>query len=202
MGRSRSIRRRLIPASAGSTDQDPNSGASGWAHPRIRGERGWGGRVDQRPQGSSPHPRGAREHCLHRRRPAGLIPASAGSTTTTTCVSSTTGAHPRIRGEHSATAVSLRSTGGSSPHPRGALKAPRPSTCHAWLIPASAGSTRTVPLTPLHGEAHPRIRGEHWSGGDYPAGSEGSSPHPRGALSRWCSVWCGAGLIPASAGST
>ena len=70
--------------------------------------------------GSSPHARGAltdrRPHLRHN----GLIPACAGSTTISTPYRRVTGAHPRMRGEHSLKCTVSPASHGSSPHARGA----------------------------------------------------------------------------------
>ena len=181
--------------------------------------------------GSSPHTRGALSHrtsnparrgdhprirgehsCISRKssRLIGIIPAYAGSTTSSTpqrmCFSGssphTRGArsmgatrratsrdHPRIRGEHGRTAMSRISDEGSSPHTRGAR------TCNI--------------LYHLQTWDHPRIRGEHLivpigtlrTRGIIPAyaGSTcaytyginsilGSSPHTRGAHLTTCAT--------------
>jgi len=120
-GRRRYLRPRLIPASAGSTRDRARQCPPVQAHPRIRGEH----------QCSPP---GAP-------RSSGLIPASAGSTHATWTGSWTRSAHPRIRGEHSQQATRRITTGGSSPHPRGAHREGDDVDAVLGLIPASAGST-------------------------------------------------------------
>ena len=72
--------RRIIPASAGSTNSRSFRMILGRDHPRVRGEHeytlvryGFGG-------GSSPRPRGARGEGRERGTGTGIIPASAGST--------------------------------------------------------------------------------------------------------------------------
>ena len=113
-------------------------------------------------QGSSPHTRGARAWSARPARPAGIIPAYAGSTTF---------AAYRDHGMR-----------GSSPHTRGAL-----FLIFSWahihgIIPAYAGSTGPGVFDPPRGRDHPRIRGEHHARLPTRVPLRGSSPHTRGAL--------------------
>ena len=93
--------RGIIPACAGSTWVDGDALFLRWDHPRMCGEHGDVVEIVERPEGSSPHVRGARSTtaCTSERR--GIIPACAGST----CVQSTpppvSRDHPRMCGEHS-----------------------------------------------------------------------------------------------------
>ena len=95
----------------------------------------------------------------------------------------------------------MRSSG-SSPLTRGAQYGWGTSRGLIRLIPAYAGSTDTKRGDKQHGEAHPRLRGEHLgprrSGDVFP----GSSPLTRGARPAGRPVRRGCGLIPAYAGST
>ena len=74
-----------------------------------------------------------------------------------------TWAHPRLRGEHD----ELRERGafsvGSSPLTRGAPRLAYASSTVGGLIPAYAGSTLCVSCKRVNVEAHPRLRGEHFS---------------------------------------
>ena len=112
------------------------------------------------------------------------------------------GDHPRIRGEHSWFSPSIRISGGSSPHTRGARIIATVCDDNVRIIPAYAGSTvrrRRLPRNPWD---HPRIRGEHCCALMDFAVFQGSSPHTRGAPK---AVWdgvCRAWIIPAYAGST
>ena len=110
-------------------------------------------------------------------------------------------AHPRSRGEHQVTKISVFSPGGSSPLARGTyrnriviLQVPR-------LIPARAGNMRGSRHRRRLYAAHPRSRGEHHGGATCWSSSRGSSPLARGTCK------CGRGLdlvrrlIPARAGN-
>ena len=152
--------------------------------------------------GSSPRMRGTRLRPLRPRRARGIIPAYAGSTEVRCCPRPTRGDHPRICGEHLATAVDAPEAVGSSPHMRGALLGVAENGLSEGIIPAYAGSTRCPRHRRFALRDHPRICGEHASG-SYPArASLGSSPHMRGAREGPAHELVVAGIIPAYAGST
>ena len=69
-------------------------------HPRIRGEHVAYVLKDGQSQGSSPHTRGALHISSYSDRVPRIIPAYAGSTSTTVTAEASRGDHPRIRGEH------------------------------------------------------------------------------------------------------
>ena len=132
----------IIPARAGSASR------AWWAvrhqrdHPRSRGERcsnpapGRGGR------GSSPLARGALMTLPRTSNPQGIIPARAGSATTTSSTPGSARDHPRSRGERMGdTSVDLV-VEGSSPLARGALAHVVPPRRRVRIIPARAGSAR------------------------------------------------------------
>ena len=176
------IRERIIPAYAGSTPRRLRRPVSQQDHPRIRGEHGPAVRC------YSPASR--------------IIPAYAGSTMCRAMGITEKKDHPRIRGEHGPPTIGAPSTGGSSPHTRGA-----PVVCVAEgvlmrIIPAYAGSTRPPTRPPAGHADHPRIRGEHASFQMALRAAKGSSPHTRGAPLGGVQVRILRGIIPAYAGST
>ena len=71
----------------------------------------------------------------------GIIPAYAGSTSTTEEQYAGEGDHPRIRGEHVPQTSPMRTVLGSSPHTRGAQARPLRPHRRGGIIPAYAGST-------------------------------------------------------------
>ena len=163
-GRSR-LRPRIIPACAGSTRTPPRPATPSRDHPRMRGEHeGYALNVESW-QGSSPHARGALIAVLVTEATPRIIPACAGSTPDSSRTSHITRDHPRMRGEHCIRQMRRTSTGGSSPHARGA----HPHEVRHWqtlgIIPACAGSTFDLPISKLEIEDHPRMRGEHFSAG-------------------------------------
>ena len=214
---------RIIPAYAGSTFRIRTMARCRTDHPRIRGEhhllmaptRFW--------QGSSPHTRGAHIVGAGGAAAGGIIPAYAGSTNRRSTRLVSTSDHPRIRGEHGCRFSNFRHELGSSPHTRGARRSAMLAPMLRGIIPAYAGSTKMKQKGKGRAADHPRIRGEHtWSSSPFetPGGSSphtrgapfvsrslhilmhGSSPHTRGAPQSGRRPPCGAGIIPAYAGST
>ena len=219
----RVIRRRIIPAYAGSTWQVSAGFHLGWDHPRIRGEHKAAAFDKHAALGSSPHTRGARLEAGHDPRRLGIIPAYAGSTpdmpwvpaaaawiipayagsTNGGCLTGRVPAdHPRIRGEHLRRRRHDIRNKGSSPHTRGAPRLIVRRRRIARIIPAYAGSTvRQLPVCEMR-QDHPRIRGEHVSRGPSVRTPAGSSPHTRGARFQLGNDHLVDGIIPAYAGST
>ena len=194
--------KRIIPAYAGSTQALGDFCRSGKDHPRIRGEHdevennGWSR------SGSSPHTRGAPDCPQPRPYRHRIIPAYAGSTSSRDVAKWWRRDHPRIRGEHVDLSTPTSKQAGSSPHTRGAPSAMMDDSACSRIIPAYAGSTRTVSSSRSPPADHPRIRGEHKHPQDRTGGEIGSSPHTRGARSRSGASAAGTGIIPAYAGST
>ena len=192
----------LIPAHAGSTWWWFPTGLGRSAHPRSRGEHEGAVAPGHAGGGSSPLTRGARAAAQHRDSGSRLIPAHAGSTRWVWFGLVWCGAHPRSRGEHCEDAASVPSGAGSSPLTRGAPIVGGFGVAVVGLIPAHAGSTRTVPTASPSRRAHPRSRGEHGHHATQDDPYGGSSPLTRGALPKGHEGASGRGLIPAHAGST
>ena len=112
----------IIPACAGNTVSGSAMAKTMRDHPRMRGEHLlWcvtvcGG------LGSSPHARGTRWGCEGVGCVGGIIPACAGNTVRSAAWRRPARDHPRMRGEHLATAWIMRAQRGSSPHARGTLR--------------------------------------------------------------------------------
>ena len=70
------------------------------------------------------------------------------------------------------------------------------------LIPARAGKTALIALTPSPIAAHPRACGENDHAGRVGGGEQGSSPRVRGKLADALVLELAARLIPARAGKT
>ena len=70
------------------------------------------------------------------------------------------------------------------------------------IIPACAGSTRTISAAPEGCRDHPRMRGEHPVSAVNRTFASGSSPHARGARRRAGRSFRRRRIIPACAGST
>ena len=121
-------RQRIIPAYAGSTSAGHNRARPAADHPRIRGEHISCSRFVPAIMGSSPHTRGAQVQVSLLQRGARIIPAYAGSTSTSLPGPQPAQDHPRIRGEHRPVQPRPRGGAGSSPHTRGAPWPPTGST--------------------------------------------------------------------------
>ena len=192
----------IIPACAGSTRPVSRSGRGSGDHPRMRGEHCDYAVTHSINWGSSPHARGAPERGRRESRCFGIIPACAGSTSAGPCRSCRPQDHPRMRGEHRMIPGTSLGEMGSSPHARGARRAPLDLVRREGIIPACAGSTSGKDLQKFLDRDHPRMRGEHPPEDQPCRARRGSSPHARGALHRLvCSVDV-VGIIPACAGST
>ena len=133
---------RIIPAYAGSTSGTSTSRDMRTDHPRIRGEHLAACARDAAGLGSSPHTRGALSGPRTQTERHRIIPAYAGSTSTTGEEGDPPGDHPRIRGEHRPELLCRQRVDGSSPHTRGAPVVHRLARLVGGIIPAYAGSTR------------------------------------------------------------
>ena len=151
-------------------------------HPRVHGEHSSKAARACLRVGSSPRARGAQVGGDRLERPLGIIPACAGSTAGTPTSSTSTGDHPRVRGEHDENSEPVGQVAGSSPRARGALAVLGDGDGGGGIIPACAGST--TPRSP----------------GYAPPG--GSSPRARGARGETRQQQRRVGIIPACAGST
>ena len=175
------LRRRIIPAYAGSTPKRYCLGLLPLDHPRIRGEH-----VAEIPSkivkaGSSPHTRGAPQLGGDFADRLRIIPAYAGSTMVVVSSTGRRRDHPRIRGEHESSTSRSRPSPGSSPHTRGAPTPQTPRSESCGIIPAYAGSTWPTCSRTASPRDHPRIRGEHSTAVRRLLCHRGSSPHTRGA---------------------
>ena len=132
---------RIIPACAGSTESHPLRYREAWDHPRMRGEHNQTRQKVVMSVGSSPHARGALLPADAHLPREGIIPACAGSTAKRRQPGGGAGDHPRMRGEHTGLVTTCTSTGGSSPHARGAPFVRCLARLFDRIIPACAGST-------------------------------------------------------------
>ncbi len=99
----RRLARGIIPAGAGSTRPGRAGHQLGADHPRGGGEHPRDLDVEDTELGSSPRGRGAPKQALETAQTERIIPAGAGSTTSSSCVPSSTRDHPRGGGEHATT---------------------------------------------------------------------------------------------------
>ena len=131
----------LIPAHAGKTRQMRDMRQKCRAHPRSRGENIKAAVSVVVEWGSSPLTRGKPRCSLCTFLGGGLIPAHAGKTRIAIYNVTTTGAHPRSRGENSWPLRRSTSALGSSPLTRGKLINDALTIIQGGLIPAHAGKT-------------------------------------------------------------
>ena len=132
----------------------------------------------------------------------GIIPACAGSTSSSPTRQTSQRDHPRMCGEHLVVNGKKATDKGSSPHVRGAPNAWIEREDGVGIIPACAGSTACNRLWSDEARDHPRMCGEHTSLQFGTACFPGSSPHVRGARRVVRLARCRRGIIPACAGST
>ena len=132
----------------------------------------------------------------------GIIPAYAGNTPVSCFLDLRFWDHPRVCGEHCATAFTMFSVSGSSPRMRGTPFSG--SLLIAWLgiIPAYAGNTAIFHEFPSYIWDHPRVCGEHHDCTRRACPSVGSSPRMRGTRERHDRRFSRRGIIPAYAGNT
>ena len=105
-------------------------------------------------------------------------------------------------GEHTPPASLQCMEKGSSPHVRGAHPSIIASIAVTGIIPACAGSTRTLAVLNRYAGDHPRMCGEHYGSRSGGMSALGSSPHVRGARNYSVTGAGFNGIIPACAGST
>ena len=173
-------RDRLIPAHAGKMVQWFRAWSRAAAHPRSRGENHRRSAPNGIKSGSSPLTRGKYVRALERELSRGLIPAHAGKIRSSARTNSTTGAHPRSRGENLEHGLDSPGGLGSSPLTRGKFQERRVLRQRARLIPAHAGKIDHLHLGDASGGAHPRSRGENTTWPTTAGRHPGSSPLTRG----------------------
>ena len=151
----------IIPAYAGSTARCRRRRRGSWDHPRACGEHRDADNVGFARKGSSPRMRGAhlRRRVLAQR--VGIIPAYAGSTSSSSAAPTPSRDHPRVCGEHQRMNVRHELRRGSSPRMRRARYVQGEFIVFRGIIPAYAGSTRRLRVRLGGARDHPRVCGEH-----------------------------------------
>ena len=192
----------IIPAYAGNTVAAPVRPGHWWDHPRVCGEHHSSSMFLLESSGSSPRMRGTPFALCRRNEHAGIIPAYAGNTTTTSASSLLCRDHPRVCGEHRLVVDFLQFGEGSSPRMRGTHLQHGLHVEHVGIIPAYAGNTwRATPTRTPHWD-HPRVCGEHDLRSRTHDMDTGSSPRMRGTPLTWVIGAVSTGIIPAYAGNT
>ena len=193
---------RITPASAGSAAPNRMTRSARTDHPRVSGEHAEHLRNEAGMSGSPPRQRGARPRRGRPERGLRITPASAGSTPTEAGTRAKESDHPRVSGEHKATAYAAQPGDGSPPRQRGARRAGQPRVRRIGITPASAGSTADATGAGRPCSDHPRVSGEHAAFPRPRACRVGSPPRQRGALYLSCRIPPKLRITPASAGST
>ena len=192
----------IIPAYAGNTILLVREVERERDHPRVCGEHQVIDDYGTVVMGSSPRMRGTPHRQPVLAHGAGIIPAYAGNTPTTTITAPTARDHPRVCGEHPKKACTVRLSTGSSPRMRGTHVRRTVFFKIVGIIPAYAGNTEGVGRHQRRPGDHPRVCGEHHHLPVYGAWATGSSPRMRGTRPRPLSSGTVPGIIPAYAGNT
>ncbi len=111
----------VIPACAGSSRGRSPLDRSARGHPRVRGEQSRRDRLGHQVTGSSPRARGAAPSSPLKKPLTRVIPACAGSRTSSSPRPTDPWGHPRVRGEQHRPGRPPRRVTGSSPRARGAV---------------------------------------------------------------------------------
>ena len=135
-------------------------------------------------------------------RPARIIPARAGFTTSCTPASTRRRDHPRSRGVYFSLPPIRIGPHGSSPLARGLRSYPLPDAYRTGIIPARAGFTDATNKFKNTLRDHPRSRGVYASTHVVSMPWAGSSPLARGLRGRPAALAQGLRIIPARAGFT
>ena len=170
-----------IPADAGSRSATRSVTPVCGDHPRKCGEQGQKPPDKEDSAGPSPRVRGAAPGVRDPQRRRGTIPAGAGSRAGRTSGPRSTGDHPRGCGEQPGREQEIALPEGPSPRVQGAAgRHPWPG--HApGIIPAGAGSSRTLPFPGGDAGDHPRGCGEQPTPIGRVRNRLGPSPRVRGA---------------------
>ena len=200
--RSRGAPRRFIPAYAGNTSLGGSPVPRSPVHPRVCGEHAPVAWTRPATHGSSPRMRGTLHVSLSVDPVDRFIPAYAGNTRPSRRRGRATSVHPRVCGEHSASAASAAHDRGSSPRMRGTPIRRNSMPRHRRFIPAYAGNTEVLLFQFSHCPVHPRVCGEHNAPDALRFAYSGSSPRMRGTHRSRQEFIHQARFIPAYAGNT
>ena len=153
--------RRFIPACAGNTQLERLLMNTLTVHPRVCGEH-----LERAGElwinyGSSPRVRGTPMLVGLESSGRRFIPACAGNTYWESQRQSALTVHPRVCGEHVASAHQRPGSAGSSPRVRGTPFIDRRTDLTLRFIPACAGNTAHRRTASAASAVHPRVCGEH-----------------------------------------
>ncbi len=151
---------RFIPAGAGNSLSPSAVARARSVYPRWRGELPWHLANVINMYGLSPLARGTRQQTSYPNPPARFIPAGAGNSFDKSPDPESRTVYPRWRGELMGLKDASPSGGGLSPLARGTHRSYTRSSNAARFIPAGAGNSTHLPLSPGRGTVYPRWRGE------------------------------------------
>ena len=152
--------------------------------------------------GSPPHTRGKEAANETAKTGTGITPAYAGKSSVLTWASSSSGDHPRIRGEKEFAQNMIEKGQGSPPHTRGKDSASI-AVLQIWgITPAYAGKSPAQVRLLRCKRDHPRIRGEKKVRTASWVKKRGSPPHTRGKGDQGQDVSVPSGITPAYAGKS
>ena len=192
----------IIPACAGSSRKDAPFLRGFRDHPRVCGEQTALYSGVPRSTGSSPRVRGAGRARPIAVREDGIIPACAGSSSDRSALLLCGWDHPRVCGEQTARSCANGRATGSSPRVRGAADVGVRMLSPVGIIPACAGSRRSIMASCVRGRDHPRVCGEQLPALHFCYSHEGSSPRVRGAVDYLLKRLRDSEIIPVCAGSS
>ena len=191
-----------IPAWAGETRIVIRLRRLSMVYPRVGGGNTLTYEVRPDVIGLSPRGRGKRSHSKHKHHHPGSIPAWAGETSSSSGSSSSGSVYPRVGGGNAVAGIGPGQDNGLSPRGRGKRKATRLSTPCNRSIPAWAGETRWVKVSPGTYEVYPRVGGGNATAGGHGLPAGGLSPRGRGKRYRRRARTTRRRSIPAWAGET
>ena len=151
------------PACAGITARSCRCASPSTAYPRVRGDHRANIRRDRGDLGLPPRARGSRRLSTTRMPTCRPTPACAGITRSGRPVWGPTEAYPRVRGDHSQSALSLFAGAGLPPRARGSRRVWRRRAPARGPTPACAGITQYLGDGESERGAYPRVRGDHVS---------------------------------------
>ena len=171
-------------------------------HPRMRGEKLYGGAGSGKSVGSPPHARGKEQAEARQTELAGITPACAGKSRNQQSQKRPRQDHPRMRGEKGALITKSPIVVGSPPHARGKVPFGRVGDNALGITPACAGKSCPNRCNHPLRRDHPRMRGEKESGLLMKCSTSGSPPHARGKVKPLRLQRRLAGITPACAGKS
>ncbi|RLV78526.1 putative secreted protein [Streptomyces rapamycinicus NRRL 5491] len=196
----------LLPAPAGMVPRAGGHRGGTWPAPRTRGDGPRRPADPQREPRCSPHPRGWSRLGLWSDVACRLLPAPAGMVPISWVKPWLLPAAPRTRGDGPCLAMSMRSVGFCSPHPRGWSLRGAAAERGQSLLPAPAGMVLRASPRATTSRSAPRTRGDGPTTGAAAGGLGSCSPHPRGwsppppsDLSNYLLLPAPAGMVPAVA---